>query len=118
MSIYAQMDQDGNQYPLASNNAWNEFLHWVESLDAKAYPGLAELCEKGAFENFTILSRDLNVALRTGDAGPEEHEIGQRLEAAMLQNPKANVLLITNGITAGKKNERSAHSPGGIQPGK
>lgn len=116
MSIFAQFDRDGNQYLLSSNADWSSFLLWVESLDAATYPALAELCKEGSFENFTTLSRDLNVALRSESPEPAEQEIGRRIESAMLQNPAADVLLITNGISIGKKGQGSIKSPGGNDP--
>ena len=101
MSIYAQFDEDGNQYQIATNKGWSLFGDWVDSLSAKEFPALVQLWEHGFTQEFKKAGDDIGRALKHHAPDENVSGIAKALLAAMKREKKANTLLITNGMTRG-----------------
>lgn len=99
MSTYAQFDEVGEQYQVASNTGWSEFGDWCESLDAEQFPNVVQLFEHGVTEDLRGLASELLVALE--ENSPDEKTMGvvNNLLEALKTNEGAGAILITSGIT-------------------
>ena len=96
MSRYAQFDEDGNQYQVASNRGWSEFGDWVETLSKKTYPQLHELWNDGSSQLFEEVIKQLGDALENHP--PSKNVAGSTkllLNALRKNKKKAHTLLIT-----------------------
>lgn len=95
MSIYAQFDEDGNQYQFASNTGWSQFGDWIESLDAAKYPALSALWEYGSTQDIQCATSQLDAALRENPPNKNVESSADLLLAGLHQNQDAHTLLIT-----------------------
>jgi len=94
MSIYAQFDENGNQYQISSNLGWSEFGEWVESLTAM--PALKSLYEHGVSEDIPAVTQDLSEAIES--ESPENEDVLSTAELfldALNANQDAELLLTT-----------------------
>mgnify|MGYP003648726163 FL=1 len=96
MSRYAQFDEDGNQYQIASNLGWSEFGTWVESLDAKKYPALIELWNAGSTEDIVGLTNQLESALQDSAPSANVESSADLLLSGLQENQDSGIVLVTN----------------------
>lgn len=95
MSRYAQFDEDGNQYQIASNLGWSQFGDWVDTLDAEKYPALVQLWEHGNTGDLEALRSQLDSALIDSPPHQDVIDSAELLLAALNKNTEAEVLLVT-----------------------
>lgn len=95
MSRYAQFDEDGNQYQIASNLGWSQFGDWVDTLDASRYPALVQLWEHGNTGDLEALRNQLDAALSESPPRQDVIDSAELLLTALHQNTGAEVLLVT-----------------------
>ena len=95
MSRYAQFDEDGNQYQIASNLGWSEFGKWVESLDSEKYPALFELWEYGSTQDIQGLTDQLEDALKTTPPSSNVAGSAELMLSGLHQSKDAHTLLVT-----------------------
>lgn len=99
MSTYAQFDEDGEQYQIASNTGWSEFGDWCESLDVEQFPNIVQLFEHGATEDLPALAEEMPKALEANPPDDKTAGVADNLLQALRANEGAGVILITNGVS-------------------
>lgn len=95
MSTYAQFNEDGNQYQIASNLGWSEFGDWVEELDEEKYAPLVSLFEHGVSQDIPALTTALTDALENEKPGEDVAGTADLLLDALHANQDAEFVLTT-----------------------
>lgn len=96
MSVYAQIGESGDQFQIASNAGFGEFIDWIESISS--VPTLAALIEDGITEKPMVAMEELRDALEKESPKDDIADIGASLADALEAAGEDEPLLITNGI--------------------
>jgi hypothetical protein len=111
MAIYAQFDEAGECIQLASNTGWSEFIDWVETLDG--YKRLSQLVDEANCEDIAGLRDELESCLE--DEPPENKDVldvAHQVIHAIDAGGKAEIMLITSGVTQEPEKEDKAKTHG------
>lgn len=95
MSTYAQFDDDGNQYQIASNLGWSEAGDWIEKLDHDQYPNLYQLWEHGISQDVKSLAAEIEEAIKEREPSSDIMGTLDLLLAGLHANESAEFVLTT-----------------------
>jgi hypothetical protein len=104
MSLSLQINEDGEQLHLATNRGWGEVQTWADSLNANTYPRLVQFIEYGITEKVADVLSEMHKALR--DHGPKDPNVLTTMLGLLKNldaNSKADVVLVTNGMSPVKE---------------
>ncbi len=104
MSVYYSIDGAAPTF-LGSNTGWSDAGHWIDSLDAQAYPLLTQFRAHGWVEPAGRLATELRACLRAESPDEDVAGVLRELLAGSDDAGEDGVLVISDGeaapVTAG-----------------